>query len=73
MVEILANGGTYDKARATLLYVKCLIADSSKLDAESRGQVILNAATSLEKVKSGFERVEAFSRVKDVLYLQVSF
>ncbi|XP_066256447.1 anaphase-promoting complex subunit 5 isoform X2 [Euwallacea similis] len=70
MVEILSNGGTYDKARATLLYLKCLIADSSKLDNDSRGKVILKAAKSLEKVRAGFQKVEAFSRMKDVVYLQ---
>jgi len=73
MIELLANGGIYDKSRATLLYVKCLIADSSKLDEAGRTKVLINAARSLEKVKNGFQKLEAFSRVKDVLYLQVCF
>lgn len=70
MVEVLANGGLYDRARATLLYVKCLVADSSKLPDNERSEVIKNAIKSLDKVKDGFEKVEAYSRVKDVLYLQ---
>ncbi|XP_050302201.1 anaphase-promoting complex subunit 5 [Anthonomus grandis grandis] len=70
MVEILSNGGEFDKARATLLYIKCIIADSSKKDPEARAEVIRKASISLEKVKMGFSKVEAYSRVKDVLYLQ---
>ncbi|XP_030765608.1 anaphase-promoting complex subunit 5 [Sitophilus oryzae] len=70
MIEILANGGLYDKSRANLLYAKCLIADSAKLDGAARSNVIIKAAQSLETVKSGFQRIEAFSRAKDVLFLQ---
>ncbi|XP_060520382.1 anaphase-promoting complex subunit 5 [Cylas formicarius] len=70
MLEVFANGGCYDKARAGLLYVKCLVADSDKLDVQSRRTLILDCIGTLDEVKTGFEKVEAFSRVKDVLYLQ---
>lgn len=70
--KILGHGGCYDRARATLLYAKCLIADSSKLENEARGKVVIKCAHMLEKVKEQFRRVEAFYRVKDVLFLQVN-
>ncbi|CAG9773305.1 unnamed protein product [Ceutorhynchus assimilis] len=70
MVEILANGSIYDRARANLLYIKCMIADSSRLDTESRAAVICRGAKSLDKVKNDFLKVEAFSRAKDALYFQ---
>ncbi|XP_008190332.1 anaphase-promoting complex subunit 5 [Tribolium castaneum] len=70
LVQILAHGGNFDRARAVLLYVKCLVAHSAQLEATERREIILNAAQMLEKVKEDFRAVEAYSRVKDVLYLQ---
>ncbi|KAL1501123.1 hypothetical protein ABEB36_006508 [Hypothenemus hampei] len=70
MVEIMATGGAYDRGRAILLYVKCLIADSNKLEADQRAEVILKAIKSLDRVKLNFKKVEAHSRVKNLLYLQ---
>ncbi|XP_056636653.1 anaphase-promoting complex subunit 5 [Diorhabda sublineata] len=70
LVQILGHGGCYDRARATLLYAKCLIADSSRLSNEERNKVIMRCAHMLEKVKDEFGKVEAKYRVKDVLFLQ---
>ncbi|KAJ8969112.1 hypothetical protein NQ314_001922 [Rhamnusium bicolor] len=70
LVQILGHGGCFDRARATLLYVKCLVADSHKSAENERKEIILNSAKLLERVKSNFEKVEAYSRMKDVLYLQ---
>nr|XP_023020876.1 anaphase-promoting complex subunit 5 [Leptinotarsa decemlineata] len=70
LIQILGHGGCYDRARATLLYAKCLIADSHKLEEDMRKEVILNCTRMLDKVKKNFKKVEAYSRVKDVLYLQ---
>ncbi|KAF7285981.1 hypothetical protein GWI33_008285 [Rhynchophorus ferrugineus] len=70
MIEMLTNGGCYDKARARLLYAKCLIADSSKLEPTERNDVIMKTAHSLSLIKSEFEKIQAYSRAKDVLYLQ---
>lgn len=72
LVQILAHGGNFDRARAVLLYVKCMVANSEQLEENDRKNVILKGAEMLEKVKEDFRIVEAFSRVKDVLYLQVS-
>ncbi|KAG5897864.1 hypothetical protein JTB14_024896 [Gonioctena quinquepunctata] len=70
LIQILGHGGCYDRARATLLYAKCLVADSHKMEESERKGVVLNCARMLEKVKKDFEKVEAYSRMKDVLYLQ---
>ncbi|KAL3285340.1 hypothetical protein HHI36_019448 [Cryptolaemus montrouzieri] len=70
MVQIMAHGGCYDRARALLLYVKCIVADSAKLQEEDRSEVIKKGADMLNEVKDLFKRAEAYSRMKDVLYLQ---
>lgn len=73
LVQLLGHGGCHDRARAMLLYVKCMVADSHKLDDNKRKEVILECAGLLSKVKDDFKKVEAYSRMKDVLYLQVFF
>lgn len=54
-----------------LLYVKCRIASAPKT-GERRSQVLSLCTDLLENVKLNFNKVEAFSRIKDVIYLQVS-
>jgi hypothetical protein len=71
LVQILAHGGNYDRARAVLLYVKCQIAHSQSLDPAERQPQLVKAAEMLERAKEDFRVVEAYSRMKDVLYLQV--
>jgi anaphase-promoting complex subunit 5 len=71
LVQILAHGGNYDRARAVLLYVKCQIAHSQSLDPAERQPQLVRAAEMLERAKEDFRVVEAYSRMKDVLYLQV--
>ncbi|XP_018335499.1 anaphase-promoting complex subunit 5 isoform X2 [Agrilus planipennis] len=70
LVHILTHGGHFDRARAVLLYVKCVVANAGHKPEGERNKIILEAAKMLDDVRSGFEKVEAFSRVKDVLYLQ---
>ncbi|CAH0545836.1 unnamed protein product [Brassicogethes aeneus] len=70
LVQIMAHGGNFDRARAMLLYAKLLIAGSKNLDESPRVAVLNDAADILEKVKNDFDKVQAYSRVKDVLYLQ---
>ncbi|KAJ8919973.1 hypothetical protein NQ315_006503 [Exocentrus adspersus] len=70
LIQVLGHGGCYDRARAKLLYAKCLVADSHKLDDNERRQVVFNAAKLLDGVREDFQKVEAYSRMKDVLYLQ---
>lgn len=71
IVQILAHGGYYDRGRALLLYAKCFIAYSKTKSEEERKKDILDAANILDKARSYFQKVEAFSRVKNVLLLQV--
>lgn len=68
--QILANGFAFDRARALLLYAKCLVASAQQEPPESRRKVVEDCVKILEKVKSNFNQVKAFHRVKDVLYLQ---
>lgn len=53
-----------------LLYVKCRIACAPK-SGDRRPKVLSLCTELLETVKSNFSKVEAYSRVKDVIYLQV--
>ena len=71
ILEILSHGGLYDQARVLLLYVKCKIASISESSEEHRKESILKMLPTLNKVKSNFHKVEAFYRLKDVVYLQV--
>lgn len=73
LVQILAHGGYYDRGRALLLYAKCIVAYSKMKTQEQRRKDIFDAANMLNKAKEYFEKVEAFSRVKNVLLLQVIF
>lgn len=73
LIQILAHGGAFDRARAMLLYAKCLVANSVKDGDEERKTTILEATQLLSGVKENFKKVEAYSRIKDVLYLQVSY
>ncbi|VEN54817.1 unnamed protein product [Callosobruchus maculatus] len=70
MIQVLAHGGRYDRARAVLLFVKCLVADSHKFKKKERRKVVAQCAEMLTKARKDFEKVEAFSRAKDVLFLQ---
>lgn len=71
ILDILSHGGLYDQARVLLLYVKCKIASISESSEEHRKESILKMLPTLNKVKSNFQKVEAFYRLKDVVYLQV--
>lgn len=71
LVQILTHGGIYDRARAMLLYVKCTVANAEHKSDEERKEIITKSADMLNKVCIDFIKVEAYSRVKDVLYLQV--
>lgn len=53
-----------------LLYVKCKIATAPK-SGERRKKVLLLCTDLLNKAKSNFHKVDAISRMKDVIYLQV--
>ncbi|XP_045463070.1 anaphase-promoting complex subunit 5 [Harmonia axyridis] len=71
MTQIMAHGGCYDRARCWLFYIKALTAESERLtNTQERAELILERITILDEVKDLFRRVEAFTRVKDVVYLQ---
>ena len=73
LLVILSHGGSFDQGRALLLFAKCKIAAAIGKPPEERKQVIIDAINMLEEVKYCFHKVEAFGRVKDVVYLQVKF
>lgn len=71
LVKVLAHGGVYDRARAMLLFVKCLVADAGSNPSVDRHEAIKIGAELLMSIKEDFVKVEAYSRVCDVLYLMV--
>ncbi|XP_067002288.2 anaphase-promoting complex subunit 5 isoform X2 [Anabrus simplex] len=71
LLVILSHGSYFDQARALVLYAECKVAAAANLPEEARNSAILEAIQMLNKSKSNFLKVEAYSRVKDVLYLQV--
>ncbi|KAK3923376.1 Anaphase-promoting complex subunit 5 [Frankliniella fusca] len=72
LLVMLAHGGAYERGRALLLLAKCRIAAATAAlcSQEDRFRVVTEAISTLERAKSLFNKVEAISRVKDVLYLQ---
>lgn len=54
-----------------LLYVKCRIASAPKA-GEIRKRTMMLCSDLLETVKEYFNEVDAISRLKDVIYLQVN-
>lgn len=70
IVQILAHGGYFDRARAMMLLCKCWVANSAKETEAVRKKIITEAVDMLEEVRRLFERVEAYARVKSVLYMQ---
>lgn len=71
LVQIMSHGGNFDRGRAMLLYVKCAVANSVVFDEGKRKKTIADGARMLDRVKENFEKVEAYGRVQDTLYLQV--
>lgn len=69
LVQVLAHGCLFDRARAMLLYANCIVANSDTKPEEERRNIIKEAAEILKKVKADFKKAEAYYRVKDVLYL----
>jgi anaphase-promoting complex subunit 5 len=72
LLVLLSHGGTYDQGRALLLFAKCKVAAATGQPADVRRKAINEAICMLSKVKNSFQKLEAYYRVKDVLYLQVS-
>lgn len=71
---VLAHGGAYDRGRALLLFAKCRVAavTAGPSSQTERQNIVTEAISTLERAKGLFTKVEAISRVKDVLYLQVT-
>lgn len=71
IVQILAHGGCFDRARAMLMYAKCMVANSREECEATRKKTISDVIDLLDEVKILFEKVEAYTRAKNVLYMQV--
>lgn len=75
---IMAHGGAYDMARAMLLYSKCRVATAPQNSAtgsggagnETRQHILQSCCEALEAVKSNFAKIEAYSRLLEIWYLQ---
>lgn len=72
LLLILSHGGSYDQGRALLLFAKCKVAAVTGQPDEVRKKALTEAIHILKKVKISFEKTESYSRVKDVLYLEVT-
>ncbi|PSN35870.1 Anaphase-promoting complex subunit 5 [Blattella germanica] len=70
LLVILSHGSCYDQGRALLLFAKCKVAAASGKSAEQRKGVLIDAVNMLKEVKISFQKIEAYGRVKDVVYLQ---
>ena len=70
IVKILAHGGWYDQGRALVLYAKCLLATAPS-SGHKRHDVFRDAIKALVKAKDHFNKVEAFGRKKNTLYLLI--
>lgn len=70
IIQVLSHGGCFDQGRAFVLYAKCLVACSESSVPEGRKIALENAVKSLCKAKNHFNKIEAFSRVKNTLFLQ---
>lgn len=82
LINVLANGSLYDRSRAMVLYVKCFVAKiNSAVDVadnkakakylEDKNKQIYDCVKLLDQVKINYNKLEAYTRVKDVMYLQV--
>ncbi|XP_015517721.1 anaphase-promoting complex subunit 5 [Neodiprion pinetum] len=69
IIPVLSHGGCLDQGRAFVLYAKCLLATTVSSITDDRKSALENAVKSLRKAKDHFNKIEAFSRVKNVLYL----
>lgn len=71
LLVVLSHGGHYDQAAALMLFVQCKVASVATAEAEVRNEVIADGIRLLGKVKQDFNHMEAFTKVKDAVYLQV--
>lgn len=70
IIQILAQGGLYDQARAHITYAKCLSANAAnQTNSEHKRHIMLEAINQLFKAKKILERLEANDRLKSTLYL----
>lgn len=69
IVQVLAHGGLYDRARAYVTYAKCLSANAANQPDDQKRSMLLEAIKQLCKAKTLFEKLEANDRLKATLYL----
>lgn len=70
LLVVLSHGGHYDQAQAMSLFVKCKVASSATVPQEIRTEVIAESVRLLKKVRECYKQVEAYSKVKETVYLQ---
>ncbi|XP_023229697.1 anaphase-promoting complex subunit 5-like isoform X1 [Centruroides sculpturatus] len=69
-INLLAQCSLYDKARAYLLYAKCLLACTKFDSLESKKEALLSSIQMISKSIDYFHKIEAFHRMKDAIYWQ---
>ncbi|XP_065156615.1 anaphase-promoting complex subunit 5-like [Atheta coriaria] len=72
IIQILTDGGCYDRAKVLMLQAHCTIAccNGSGASKTRQKEVIQEVLQDLSLVQKDFEKVEAVFRVKDILILQ---
>lgn len=70
MLPILSHGSVFDQGRLLCCYAKCKIALEIKKGGEQKKSALLSSINLLNTVLELFQSVQAFLRVKDVLYFQ---
>ncbi|TRY80592.1 hypothetical protein TCAL_10373, partial [Tigriopus californicus] len=68
MPILLRHDIVFESSRAFLLLAKGLVASAPKGQTEERRIVLSKAMSSLQKALKGFKQIQAYHRVKDVLY-----
>ena len=68
---ILGQHDRFDHGRARSLVAKCLVASAAKKATDARRADCMGAIQQLRKARDSFAAVQAFHRVKDVLYMMV--
>lgn len=67
---VLANGCNFDIARSLLLFTKCTIASAIMENTTSKDYTLRKCANMLDKVMYYLQLDNAYSKIRDILYLQ---
>lgn len=69
-VTVMSNGSLFDKERTKFLLIRCQVVACCDGSPAERQRELLSACEKLSGVVQSFQRLEAFSKAKEVLYFQ---